>query len=77
MIMMYGFLEGPALTAGWEVTVTCECGVRLVQHISAQAEDVQHDIGLTSHDLSSLADLLQTAFPADHEKLSPPPEDGL
>lgn len=54
MIHMYGFLEGPAPTGGWEVTVTCECGVRLVRHISAKAEDAQHDVGVTSHEQHQL-----------------------
>ncbi|GLV55025.1 hypothetical protein KDH_18720 [Dictyobacter sp. S3.2.2.5] len=54
MITIYGFLEGPAPTGGWEVTVTCQCGTRLLRHISMKAEDAQHDIGVTSqeqHDL--------------------------
>jgi len=113
VIKIYGFLEGPAPTGGWEVTVVCQCGVRLLQHISAQAEDARHDIGVTSREqhelyydhcseqhqgepfelewvddpsnhpglhpsgvevvswsedeLSSLANLLQTTFLADHE----------
>lgn len=54
MIKIYAFLEGPALTGGWEVTATCECGVRLVRHISAKAEDAQHDIGVTSHEQHKL-----------------------
>ena len=123
MITIYGFLEGPAPTGGWEVTATCECGVRLLRHISVKAEDAQHDIGVTSSEqhelyrdhcskqhqgepfkvewvddpsnyqgvrqsdvevvswsegeLSSLADLLQTTFTADHENSPSPPQDGF
>ena len=54
MIKIYGFLEGPVPTGGWEVTATCQCGVRLVRHISAKAEDAQHDIGVTSHEQHEL-----------------------
>lgn len=54
MIKIYGFLEGPAPTGGWEVTATCQCGVRLVRHISAKAEDARHDIGVTSHEQHEL-----------------------
>ncbi|MBA2392573.1 MAG: hypothetical protein H0V70_07485 [Ktedonobacteraceae bacterium] len=54
MIKMYGFLEGPAPTGGWEVTVTCQCGMRLVRHISAKAEDARHDVGVTSSEQHAL-----------------------
>ncbi len=40
----------------------------------------QSDVEVVSwskDELSSLADLLQTTFPADHENVPTPPEDGL
>jgi hypothetical protein len=123
MIKIYGFLEGPAPTGGWEITATCQCGVCLVRHISTKMEDAQHDIGVTSHEqhelyhdhcteqhqgepfqlewvdhpsnyqgvrqsdvevinwsedeVSSLANLLRTTLPADHENSSTLLEDGL
>ena len=54
MITIYCFLEGPAATGGWEVTATCECGARLLRHVSAQAEDAQYDIGATSQEQHEL-----------------------
>ncbi len=123
MIKLYGFLEGPVATGGWEVTVTCQCGMHLVRRISAKAEDALYDIGISSHEqheiyhahcaeqhqgepftlewvddpsnyqgvrqsdvevvdwneheLSSLGDVLRTAFSAQHEKSPTPPENDL
>jgi hypothetical protein len=54
VITIYGFLEGPAPTGGWEVTATCQCGVRVLWHISVKAEDAQHDIGVTSREQHEL-----------------------
>ena len=54
MITIYGFLEEPALNGGWEVSVVCQCGTRLLQRVSANAQDAQHDIGVTSQEQHEL-----------------------
>jgi hypothetical protein len=42
-----------------------------------QQSDAKKVVRLSKDELSSLADLLQTAFLADHENVPTPPEDGL
>lgn len=55
-------------------------GTNLEEIDSLSAEVRQSDVEvvrLSKDELSSLADLLQTTFPADHENVPTPPEDGL
>jgi hypothetical protein len=42
-----------------------------------QQSDAKEVVRLNKEELSSLADLLQTSFLADHENVPTPPEDGL
>jgi hypothetical protein len=55
-------------------------GTNLEEFDSFSAEGRQSDVEVVSwskEELSSLADLLQTSFLADHENVPTPPQDGL